>query len=1131
MLSTMASAHSELILAEKGKSKAIIVANGHMEQADELQSYLQKVTGAKFEMLAEGAKLPAGKSAIVLRVVDKLPNTSDRETAKQAYRIRIERNRLHLQGASTLGLTYAVYGFLEDHLGLRFYDFQSDRLSYRGPGFEVIPARPTLKLNRIDETQEPAFPIRGFIYYIPIDRWLLKNRGGGMPAHAIWANHNFYSLIPPKKYFGEHPDWFPFRDGKRQHDWSMGLCGTNVGLAKELADQLMLKMAKQKDPSKPISAAQGDGFTGCQCEECRALVHREGTEAAPLLLMLNRALEITSEKFPENKVITFAYFDTLPVPKTLRPHRNLWINVVSSSLSQNAAGDQVGTIRNNPSNRGYAKAIHDWPKVAPGRVAVWHWSALSHFTEWPDMYSLADNVRYMQECGIAAVQLQVGWGSLNWAWLRNWLFLKLCWNPQADADQLIEQFVKDYYGRRAAPHILKCLKLSYQAYRESGFAPTGVRWTGWPATLQLKVYPPEILSEMDSLLARAQKAAAKEKDPMYAKHALHARATTVDHMILSGAEANAKWGATRKPHEGKRWWVASGRQDLAERISRLMEVHRIGDLGEFGPTREISWFMHKHGGPISRIRNKELIVDAAPDMAGQITSIIHLSSGKEILTADKALAGYQDKFRGINSQVWKITDESEEKLATHLTLSPPRWGWTLNNTFLRALSFNGKGGLSIARRYEQKKGGGLRNPTRFTTEWRLALPKPSLARVAVKGGGILKMIDLRYAEPGGIRGVRAGEKLSGNDFMEERIDDVIAVSDAQVTELPLSESKGDLVIQLDRGDGLVVRVQTSATGWEAVNVQPVIEKQRLTVTLVAQARKMDPAAKAYDLPTQNFSVTTASPARPAIKEPAETEPAAPHPKIRHLGERRALNERDGAELIWIPSGVFLRGSKKGEGASDERPQKKIHLDGFWIYRHPVTVKQYGAYSKAAGRDVPPIPWGQNMRSDPTAPEESYPILVNWYESDEYAKWAGGALPTEAQWEKAARGSDGRQFPWGNKWEPQKAGSMERTIGKLRKGSLPVGASPAGASPYGVEDMAGNVWEWVNDWYDHHYYSRSPSRNPRGPKAGTHKVLRGGDSLWDERFARCASRFLTPPHVRNWVKTGFRCVIVAPGPRQ
>jgi len=106
----------------------------------------------------------------------------------------------------------------------------------------------------------------------------------------------------------------------------------------------------------------------------------------------------------------------------------------------------------------------------------------------------------------------------------------------------------------------------------------------------LKVYPPEILSEMDSLLARAQRAAAKETDPVYAKHALHARATTVDHMILSGAEANAKWGVTRKPHEGKRWWVAGGRQDLAERISRMMDVHRIGDLGEFGPGQMMAAF-------------------------------------------------------------------------------------------------------------------------------------------------------------------------------------------------------------------------------------------------------------------------------------------------------------------------------------------------------------------------------------------------------------------------------------------------------------------------------------------------------------------------------------------------------------
>ena len=224
------------------------------------------------------------------------------------------------------------------------------------------------------------------------------------------------------------------------------------------------------------------------------------------------------------------------------------------------------------------------------------------------------------------------------------------------------------------------------------------------------------------------------------------------------------------------------------------------------------------------------------------------------------------------------------------------------------------------------------------------------------------------------------------------------------------------------------------------------------------------------------------------------------------------NSKDGAELVWVPPGEFMMGSEDGERR--EKPIHRVVLDGFWIYKRPVTVGQYRLFCADTGRALRHAPpWGW---------KEEHPVVnVSWEYAAAYAQWAGAALPTEAEWEKAARGTDGRTYPWGNAWDRSRCST---SVGVRRASVSPVGSFPEGASPYGVLDMAGNVWEWTADWYEETYYAFSPEKNPTGPFFGTHKVVRGGswgnDMIHDYR---CATRVVCEPVVRGG-SIGFRCVL-------
>lgn len=242
----------------------------------------------------------------------------------------------------------------------------------------------------------------------------------------------------------------------------------------------------------------------------------------------------------------------------------------------------------------------------------------------------------------------------------------------------------------------------------------------------------------------------------------------------------------------------------------------------------------------------------------------------------------------------------------------------------------------------------------------------------------------------------------------------------------------------------------------------------------------------------------------------------------------------GIEQVYVPAGCFMMGTVLPEGLAgleppswaaaalrSEQPAHEVCITkGYWIDKYEVTNAAFAAFVTAGGYDDESLwskagwAWRGRQRgelpakclnTDPDHPR----ACITWYEAEAYARWRGGRLPTEAEWEFAARGPESKVFPWGNTWDAEKANITDST------GTKPVGSYPEGASWVGALDMAGNVMEWVNDWLDSRYYATSPKDDPTGPEAGRRKVEKGGWWGSFEFVGRSAYRhFEDPPEYQD-----------------
>jgi len=455
----------ELVLARNAKSvHRIVVATNALPSeryaAEELQRYMEKISGAKFLIVTDAERatrneILLGDNALVRKLT---PKTGLAEVGSDGFTLRTDGNRLIILGEKPRGTLYGVYTLLEEKFGVRWFT----------PELEIVPQTNRLVLASLNETHVPALEYREVFWTEMMrdanfaarhrlngEHYQLGEKHGGRAVVYFPFVHSLDSLVP-RELFQEHPDYFPLIGGKRVNGY-VQRCLANPDVLK-LSVARVRQWIKEHPEATIISVSQNDTGKWCQCEQCKAYDDQEDSPAASLIRFVNAIAEDIEHDYPKMRIDTLAYQYTRKPPRTLRPHRNVIIRLCSIECCF------AHPLETCPSeeNRRFRDDILAWEPVAP-KLYVWDYTPnFGHYQQpFPNFDALRPNVQFFVAHNVKGLFEQGNYspgGNGEMGPLRAYVLAKLLWDPRTDVHKHVEEFTRAYYGQ-AAPDLRAYLEL------------------------------------------------------------------------------------------------------------------------------------------------------------------------------------------------------------------------------------------------------------------------------------------------------------------------------------------------------------------------------------------------------------------------------------------------------------------------------------------------------------------------------------------------------------------------------------------------------------------------------------------------------------------------------------------------